>query len=105
LGTTSTLYALSVPPGIETNAMFTGSALVSGNASVLFQSPDQNTLTVATQGAGSDLIVVSGASGNGAGGYFIIGTNTARQIRAVASSTVTLTILTHGWIDRRGRDD
>ena len=104
LGTTSTLYALSVPPDIQTNAIFTGSALVSGNASVLFQSPDQNTLTVTTQGAGSDLIVVTG-TGNGAGGYFSIRTNTVRQIRAVASTTVTLTIFTHGWIDRRGRDD
>ncbi len=105
LSTTSTLYALSVPPGIQTNAIFTGSALVSGNASVLFQSPDQNTLAVTTQGAGSDLIVVSGSSGNGAGGYFSIRTNAARQIRAVASTTVGLTIFTHGWIDRRGRDD
>jgi len=104
LGTTSTLYALSVPPGIQTNAIFVGSAIVSGNASVLFQSPDQNTLAVTTQGAGSDLIVVTG-TGNGAGGYFSIRTNTARQIRAVASTTVTLTIFTHGWIDRRGRDD
>jgi hypothetical protein len=51
------------------------------------------------------LIVVSGSSGDGAGGRFSIRTNTARQIRAVASTTVALTIFTHGWIDRRGRDD
>ncbi|HLG49069.1 MAG TPA: hypothetical protein VKY24_22685 [Reyranella sp.] len=105
LGTTSTLYALSVPPDVQTDAIFAGSALASGNASVLFQSPDQNTLAVATQGAGSDLIVVSGSAGNGAGGRFSIRTNTARQVRAVASTAVTLTIFTHGWIDRRGRDD
>jgi hypothetical protein len=105
LSTTSTLYMLSVPPDVQTNAIFAGSALVSGNASMLFQSPDQNALAVTTQGAGSDLIVVSGASGNGAGGHFSIRTNTSRQIRAVASTTVTLTIFTHGWIDRRGRDD
>ena len=49
--------------------------------------------------------MVTGTSGNGAGGRFSIRTDTGRQIRAVASTTVTLTILTHGWIDRRGRDD
>lgn len=105
LGTTSTLYALSVPTGVQTNAIFTGSAGFPGNASVLFQSPDENTLAVTTQGAGSDLIVVSGSSGNAAGGRFSIRTNTSRQIRAVASASLALTILTHGWIDRRGRDD
>lgn len=104
LGTTSTLYALSVPPGLQTNAIFTASAVVAANASVLFQSPDQTTLAVTGQGAGSDLIVVSG-TGDGAGGRFSIRTNAARQIRAVASATVALTIFTHGWIDRRGRDD
>ncbi len=105
LGTTSTLYMVSVPPSVQTNALFTGSALGGGNASVVFQSPGQNTLAVTTQGAGSDLIVVAGTSGNGAGGRFSVRTDTSRQIRAVASATVTLTIFTHGWIDRRGRDD
>jgi hypothetical protein len=105
LGVTSTLYMLSVPPGVQTNALFTGSAVVGGNASVLFQSPDQNTLSLTTQGAGSDLIVVSGTAGDGAGGRFSIRTDTSRQIRAVASTAVSLTIFTHGWIDRRGRDD
>jgi hypothetical protein len=105
LGTTSALYTISVPPGVQTNALFAGSAIAGSSASILFQSPAQNTLAVAGEGAGSDLIVVTGTSGNGAGGRFSIRTDTGRQIRAVASTTVTLTILTHGWIDRRGRDD
>lgn len=104
LGTVSTLFALSVPPGVTVGAVFTATA-VSGNDSVLFQSPVQNTLSVVNQGAGSDLVVVSGVSGNGAGGRFTIRTNTSQQIRAVAAiDTTSLVILTHGWIDRRGRN-
>lgn len=105
LGATSKLFAISVPPDVQTNALFAGSAVATTNASVLFQSPTQNMLAVTGQGAGSDLIVVAGASGNGAGGRFSIRTDISQQIRAVANTTVSLTIFTHGWIDRRGRDD
>ena len=54
LGTTSALYTISVPPGVQTNALFAGSAIAGSSASILFQSPAQNTLAVAGEGAGSD---------------------------------------------------
>jgi len=105
LGTTSTLYPLTVPPGVTVNALFAGSATSGGNVSVLVQSPVIPAQSLSTQGAGSKLIVVS-ATGNGAGGQFNIRTDTSRNIRAVASAnSVTLSIQTDGWIDRRGRDN
>jgi hypothetical protein len=104
LGTTSTPYALTVPLGLNVDAVFT-STIIANDGSALFQSPLQNTLSVGTQGAGSDLVSVQGTIGNAAGGRFNIRTDTNRQIRAVASvNSITLQIMTHGWIDRRGRD-
>ncbi|SKA37808.1 hypothetical protein SAMN02745126_05961 [Enhydrobacter aerosaccus] len=105
LGTTSTLYALSVPNGVVVNALTRVSVIGAGNVSILIQSPAENVQAVSTQGAGASLTVVNGSSGNGAAGHFIVRTNGLQQIRIVASTGgVQLSVVTDGWVDRRGRD-
>jgi hypothetical protein len=107
VGTAAQLFALTVPPGVQVEVNFTGSA-TGGNVSVSFSSLDENAWNFAggNQGPGSDIVVVSGTSGNAGGGRFRIRTDTNRQIRAVASvNSISVSIFTHGWIDRRGRDD
>jgi hypothetical protein len=104
LGTTATLFALTVPLGVKVNALFNaGIGGVATIRSVLFNSPDQTSVTPAS-GAGVANISMSVAS-IGVSGQFNIRTNTSQQIRAVCdnNSGVLLYIGTSGWIDTRGR--
>jgi hypothetical protein len=108
LTTTSTLFTLSVPPGVSVNALFSAFATNGGNASVLIQPPASSTQSVSTQGANSSLVVVAGSSGNATAAHFNIRTNTSGQIRAVSSiggGVSGFSVSTLGWTDRRGRDN
>lgn len=105
VGTTSALVALSVPTGVKANALFNAS-IVSDTAGtrLLITSPDQNT-AVANTPSGNFQLYVSAA--NQAGSCFInMRTDTSGQVRVVSnatSATCGLSIVTHGYIDTRGR--
>jgi len=104
LGTTATLYQLTVPTGVQVIARMRGTF---NNATtftgVLINSPDETT-AFANSPNGNILGFVSVA--NVACGFVTdTRTNTSGQIRAVASAaSMSLKVATYGWIDRRGRD-
>ncbi|MBR0741153.1 hypothetical protein JQ581_29900 [Bradyrhizobium liaoningense] len=103
-GVTSTLFALSVPTGIQVNALcriaVVNNTAITGD---LFSSPDESVQTVSTP-LGNMTIAQAAAANYGASPHNIR-TNTNGQIRGVGSANgTTLQINTHGWIDRRGRD-
>lgn len=105
-GSSAVLVTLTVPSGIFVDALFSFNVgQASGSVAVLVTSPDQ-TDTAPT----SDLydLISSNAGIAEAGGYFRRRTNTSGQIRyrfASSNSQTRVQATTHGWIDRRGRDD
>jgi hypothetical protein len=104
LNTTATLYTLTVPTGVQVNALFRCSVLNGSSVvSVLIQPPDQNTEAVGSvTGNGS---LASPGSGLVVRGHFNIRTNTSAQIRAVATvASTTFDVTTYGWVDRRGKN-
>lgn len=106
LGTTATLYTLTVATGLKVNALV---RYFMSNASVgtvlLINSPDE---AVASSNSPIGNVTaqnpVAGATG-GTMNAMNVRTNTSAQIRAVSSSaSTTFALATYGWIDRRGRD-
>ncbi|WP_342714454.1 hypothetical protein AAFG22_14860 [Bradyrhizobium sp. B024] len=104
-GTTSTLYTLSVPTGLQLWALCRIAASNGAtSAADLFQSTDESTQAVSTPSGNMTLAQATAA--NFAAAAHSIRTNTSAQIRGVSSSaSTTLQIVTYGWIDRRGRDN
>lgn len=104
LGTTPTLYTLSVPTGVQVKALFRGFiSSATSFAGVVINSPDETSTAINTP-AGNLTAQIQAASTNA---LFTLNlrTNTSAQIRAVASAASTsLTIATYGWVDRRGRE-
>jgi hypothetical protein len=103
LGTTATLFTMSVPPAVQVMALLRGYMTHATLSIVLIHSPDE-AVSVANSPAGN---VTMGNQVAGNAGIFTVNvrTNTSQQIRAVATvASTTLGILTYGWIDRRGRD-
>jgi hypothetical protein len=100
--TSAVLHTLSVPPGVQVNALFSARANYNTNAGLyMLSSPDETDF--APTADFSSLTV--GPSGTTNTGHFNIRTNTSRQIRGRANTTVsTIAIATFGWVDRRGRD-
>lgn len=106
IGTSRSLFALTVPEGVRVEAEFWGLIQTSSSTSVgvIITCPDE-TDSSATSGRDWRAFVPSGTT-------TILGfrdrawTDTSRQVgfRAEAAST-TLDITTTGWVDRRGRDD
>ena len=105
LTTTSTLFALTIPSGVQVRANFrvTYSNSAAGTFAVV-SSPDENT-QVANTPLGNLNLATSGA-GLATAQNFSIRTNTGRQVRAVSAQAAndSLYIVTYGWIDTRGRD-
>jgi hypothetical protein len=97
----SVLKALSVPSGINVNALFSARNNVgSGGAALYFSCPD---ITAPTSGGDVVMLAVPPAAVAGA---YNIRTNTSNQIRVTGNATTgTYSINTYGWIDRRGRDN
>ncbi|WP_441256057.1 hypothetical protein [Tardiphaga sp. 285_C5_N1_2] len=100
LGTTSTLYAMSVPPGLSVDLLgeffFTNATA----ALLLIQSP-----LVSTQSANTPAGNLTMLSNTGSNSTRKVMTDISRQIRAVSSiASSTLFGVTLGWTDRRGRD-
>jgi len=101
LTTSSSLFALSVPLGVKTFALWR--ATISNAAAavnVLITSPDE---TAQSAGAGA----ANGATQVGTQGIAFAGqtlVNTSQQIRAISSAASTSLVLsTYGWIDTRGQ--
>jgi len=102
VGTASrTLYSLSVPPGIQVWAMSTFFFGGAGTAYYLVTSPDL------TDSAPSTTMFDAAISSTQNDRFYgPTRTNTSNQVgvRASASVAGNLTIMTRGWIDRRGKD-
>jgi hypothetical protein len=99
----STLVALSVPLGVQVDAIFSSRIdfVTAGNA-FFFTSPDQS---APTTGGPFTHIVANSAQAFSAIGPMLMRTNTSRQIRITGNSAgCTYNIVTSGWIDNRGRD-
>lgn len=102
LGTTATLYTLSTPLGVKTNAMLRGYVQAASGTNVLINSPDE--ISVAASATAVTLIVWSASAGGS--GDVNTRTNTSSQIRVVSSvANTTAVFSTYGWIDTRGRNN
>jgi hypothetical protein len=104
LGTTATLFTLTVPLGVKVNALLRGAtANASVNICTLINSPDENSV-VPNAVAGNFTQIVSAA--NQLTGFNInVRTNTSQQVRAVSTAASTsLYGAVYGWIDPRGKN-
>lgn len=99
-GTTAVLYILTVPTGVQVNALTAGNMLNASAAAILVTSPDQTDSAVTNGG-----ITTARTSAATVGSYTIsIRTNTSAQMRVRASvASTTLTVTTYGWVDGRGK--
>ena len=95
--TTASLHALSVPDGIKALVRLTLAS--PGTALVYLSSPDQT--DEAPQAAIAPHHMLQTTINPIA--WMIGRTDTSRQIRLRASVTATVTVVTHGWTDLRGR--
>ena len=105
LSTTAQLYALTVPTGIQVHALLRSMASGSATPIVLISSPDEP-VTAANVPSGNRTSTPPVASSfAGTQATISVRTNTAGQIRAVANlASTSLTVVTYGWIDTRGRN-
>lgn len=107
LGTSAVLKALTVPPGVQVNALFHGllaDTRGAGSSGVLFSSPNESDQAPVSPTVSLEAY---GTSGVPAAADFSKLTNTVQQIRyraTVSDPNVALTIGTYGWIDTRGRN-
>ena len=103
LGATPTLYTLSTPPGVETEALLRINANNATNTTaVLVTSPDVASSAAGTPNGNWTLNVISATTGNV--GEIRRRTNASSQVRAVSTNASTqFGILTYGWLDTRGR--
>lgn len=103
--TTAVLYTLTVPQGVQVLARIRG-YFCSGVsiAFLLVSSPDE--ASAAVLGTTGNVTATNMSTSNGEAYHADIRTNTSGQIRAIANVTLSLsfTIATYGWFDRRGRD-
>jgi len=100
--TTPIARTLSVPPGVrvwaKTRTGFYGLA----NSVFLQASPDVT--QVAGGSMGTNYSLSDPGNGNGGSNEFLTRTDINRQIITVASGSISCTIETFGWHDRRGQD-
>lgn len=104
LGTTSTLFPLTVPPGVSVDVTFNcyWTSTVAGNF-VLIQSP----LTAAQVGGtpSGNATILNPVSSQGNSGQVTITTDTSQNIRAVSNtaSGPAFYVITQSYVDTRGR--
>lgn len=111
--TTASLQTLpSVPAGIKVEAVFNMNVdSATADAGLYLSSPDVADVAAVTgSGNTAPLGQASGVTNASGGGFsrnhrgpIWMRTDTSRRIRARASATMTLSIATTGWIDKRGR--
>ncbi|TVR11856.1 MAG: hypothetical protein EA385_00600 [Salinarimonadaceae bacterium] len=105
-GTSAALRVVSAPTGIEVEALLTATGFNGGGAAnhTLITSPSMNDTTP----SGTNFTFRGvGSSMSGGSGQLRVRTNASAQIRTrsdVSNANQGLVIVTHGWIDRRGRD-
>lgn len=104
-GTTAVLVTCSVPSGVQVTGIFDVAAfdLTPGAGQYLFTSPDES-----DQAPSATVFTFRGFATNlsGGSGRITVRTNTSSQIRFRADHTnasVSYEVLTHGWVDTRGR--
>ncbi len=103
--TTSALYALSVPLGVRTTALFRALfGNTAGGSLFLWQSPNE-TIQAANTPAGNGNMRTDTAGAYTSSNFAIL-TDTSRQVRGVASvlSGNQIWTNTYGWIDSRGKN-
>lgn len=100
ISTTSALIVLTVPLGIQVDAIVVAGSR-NNNTSLLLSSPSDTDQATSTAGVYSQMNTSSGA---GANPHYSIRTDTSGQIRWVASGAITADVLTRGYIDARGKD-
>jgi hypothetical protein len=102
LGTSATLFSLSVPNGVKVNALMTaGIGAATAGAAILINSPDQTASSVGSPLGNTSLWLQVAAQA--AYGQFNIRTSVGGQIRAVANlASTTFVAATQGWVDTRG---
>jgi hypothetical protein len=100
------LFALSVPPGIQVVALFRfGFYSANTGARLLIQCPDE--VVAIPQAIAGNEQAMPPTAGSAAGGVSAgeARTNTAQQVRVVASvGSSAIQLATFGYRDRRGRD-
>jgi hypothetical protein len=103
LGTTATLFALSVPPGVQVKPIIRADAPSSQVNAILITSPIETDVAAGASYASSPGFDVVGATSQVQVSNFLF-TDTSSNIRARASSAAqTLLVFTRGWTDSRGR--
>jgi len=104
-GTSAVTLTLSVPTGVNLIAIFTARSATNNNYPSNFLFTD-----LAIADTTPTNLLTNHSVGNSAANNIVqssnlsIRTNTSAQIRARTDTDVGLQIVTHGWIDRRGRD-
>lgn len=97
---TAQLFTLSVPPGVQVFAKFTGwTNSTTGNNEVAFSSPDQ---TLSTADAGGS-IQGAGVSSYQSFGLMRIRTDMSARIQAKSTNAAVMRLTTYGWDDPCGR--
>ena len=106
VSTGSTAISLSVPPGLNVIARFNAEIVVtSAGGSVLFYSPTVATQTINVPNGNVTMTCLVAGNVQFAGPIEVL-TSTSSGITATTNqSGVTTSIVTIGWIDRRGRDN
>ncbi len=102
LGTTATLYTLTVSTGVKVKARLRGFAVQTSGFQLLINSPDE--ASVGTNAPVGNISVVAETQEFNSLGLLSIGTNLIGQIRAVSNvASTSLSLATIGWADTRGR--
>jgi hypothetical protein len=104
LGTTATLYALTVPPAIKVTARIRGYFFSSlANTGILITSPGE--ASVAAGATNGNFSAFSTPGSQDVAFPIDVRTNISQQIRMISNqSSTTIYEVTYGWIDTRGRN-
>jgi hypothetical protein len=100
-----TLYTLSVPTGVQVNVLANLQiASSAGSVTFLASSPDESDVPAGYGAGGGGNQCRTTVANDAANAAVNVRTNTSAQIGGRASSTSgSISIATHGWIDTRGR--
>lgn len=100
--TSVTARTLSVPVGIKVEAILTVFAVADAASNNWVSDPDNGSVT---GGPGASVVYTATATaGDSTSAYIRVMTNTSAQVNSDSNGTnATITILTNGWIDTRGR--
>lgn len=92
---------LTVPTGIQVQALCRGYITGLANDNALLSSPDETSGASNSPTGNVSWVGQVNSQANNLG-QVSLRTNTSAQIRGIASATVTLALTTRGWVDNRG---